>query len=102
MTRSRTVPRLLLALAMVLGACGSRWPEVNVRAFTDACLENARRARPDAPESALVAYCDCAVRRLQDDYSVEEFAAIEERSRRERKPAIEIVRVVEECAGVAR
>ena len=87
----------LLALGVLVG-CAARWPDERREAFTRSCLANARRTRPTAPEDALVAYCNCAVERLQERYSPEEFSAIEAESVREKKPAMELVRVVEECA----
>lgn len=88
----------LAALALVAG-CAARWPEENRAAFARSCLANARKTRPTAPEEALVAYCDCAADRLQKRYTLEEFSAIEAQSVRENKPAMELVRVVEDCAG---
>jgi hypothetical protein len=73
-----------------------------VAAFGRACMANARKSRPTASEAALTSYCDCAAKRLQDRYSLEEFTAIEAKSVRENKPALELVRVVEECAELLR
>src|SRR5262245_9382967 len=107
-SRLGTVPRrprprlVLLLLPGLLASCAARWPEENVAAFSRACLANARRTRPTASEATLTAYCDCAAKRVQDRYSLEEFTAIEAQSVRENKPAMELVRVVEECAGLLR
>lgn len=89
---------LPVALAL-LASCASRWPEENVAAFSSACLANARKTRPSAPEAVLKDYCNCTLERLQSRYSLEEFTAIEARSMRENKPALELVEVVEDCAG---
>ena len=89
---------MVLALSL-LAACGARWPEENRAAFTRSCLANARKTRPTASEDALAAYCDCTASHLQARYSLEEFTALEAQSVRENKPAMEIVRAVEECAG---
>jgi hypothetical protein len=91
----------LVALGLLAG-CAARWPEENRAAFARSCLANARKTRPTATDEALVAYCDCAAQRLQERYSLEEFTAIEARSVRENKPAMELVYVVEECAGRVR
>ena len=88
----------LLALGL-LAACGPRWPEENRAAFARSCLANARKTRPAATEEALVAYCDCTADHLQARYSLEEFTALEAQSVREKKPAMELVRAVEDCAG---
>lgn len=88
----------MLALCL-LTACGAPWPEENRAAFARSCLANARRTRPTASEEALVAYCDCTATHLQARYSLEEFTAMEAQSVRENKPAMEIVRAVEDCAG---
>ena len=89
---------MLVALGLLAG-CAARWPEENRAAFARSCLANARKTKPTAPEDALVSYCDCAAARLQRRYSLEEFTALEAQSVRENKPAMELVRVVEECAG---
>ena len=88
----------VLALCF-LAACSARWPEENRAAFARSCLANARKTRPTATEDALVAYCECTASHLQARYSLEEFTALEARSVRENKPAMEIVRAVEDCAG---
>lgn len=93
MRRSAAVALCLLA------ACGARWPEENRAAFARSCLANARKTRPTATEEALGAYCECTANHLQARYSLEEFTALEAQSVRENKPAMEIVRAVEECAG---
>jgi hypothetical protein len=91
----------LVALGLLAG-CGPRWPEENLEAFTRACLANARKQKPDAPEQALVDYCRCTADGLQRRYTIEQFEAIEQRSMREKKPAMELVEVVEECTGRSR
>jgi hypothetical protein len=92
--------RLSAALALcLLAACGARWPEENRAAFTGSCLAQARKTRPAAAEEALAAYCECTVDYLQARYSLEEFTAMEARTKRDNKPPIEVVRAVEECAG---
>jgi hypothetical protein len=91
-----------LAAAVLLAGCASRWPEENAAAFEQSCLTNARRSRPEAPEEAHRAYCRCALDRLQARYSLSEFEALETQSVREQKPALELLRVVEECAGRVR
>jgi hypothetical protein len=85
-----------------LAACGARWPEENRAAFARSCLANARKTRPTASEKALVSYCECTARHLQARYTLEQFTALEAQSVRENKPALEIVRAVEECAGQLR
>jgi hypothetical protein len=94
----RRVGLTLVAFGLLAG-CAARWPEENRAEFTRSCLANARKTKPTAPEDALAAYCDCAATRLQERYSLEEFTAIEARSVRENKPALELVQVVEDCAG---
>jgi len=94
----RRVGLTLVALGLLTG-CAARWPEENRAAFARSCLANARKTKPTASEEALVAYCDCAADRLQERYSLEEFTAMEAKSVRENKPAMELVRVVEDCAG---
>ena len=93
----RRVGLSLAALALLAG-CGARWPEENRDAFTRNCLATARKNKPQAPEQALVDYCDCAADGLQRRYTLEQFEAIEQRSMREKKPATELIEVVEECA----
>jgi hypothetical protein len=97
--------RQLLGLTLgagLLAACAAHWPEENVVAFSRSCLANARKSRPDASEAALVAYCDCAAQRLQAEYSLAEFQALEAESLRTNKPALALVRVVEECGSRVR
>jgi len=94
------VRRIALMLALgCLAGCTSRWPEENREAFARSCLATARKNKPKAPEQPLVDYCDCAADRLQRRFTLEQFEAIEARSMREKKPAMELVEVVEECAG---
>jgi hypothetical protein len=92
------VRRFAVVALCLLAACGTRWPEENRAAFARSCLANARKTQPTAPEAALVAYCDCTADHLQKRYSLEEFEAIEAKSLREKKPPMELVEVVEECA----
>ena len=97
-------PRLRRALVLVLSAgllasCANRWPEENVAAFGRSCVANARKSRPGADEATLVAYCDCAAERLQAEYSLEQFEALEAESVRTNKPALGLVRAVEECGS---
>ena len=87
----------LMLAAGLLASCATRWPEENVAAFGRSCLANARKSRPDASEAALIAYCDCAAERLQAEYSFAEFEALEAETLRTNKPALGLVRVVEEC-----
>jgi hypothetical protein len=94
----RRVGVSLLALGLLAG-CAPRWPEENREAFSRSCLATARKTQPTAPEEALTSYCDCTADRLQDQFSLEEFMALEARSVRENKPPMELVRVVEECTG---
>ena len=94
----RRVGLSLLALALLAG-CAARWPEENREAFARNCIATAQKTRPTASEAAIKSYCDCAADRLQERFSLDEFMALEAQSVRENKPAIEMVRVVEECAG---
>lgn len=94
----RRVGLSLVTLGLVAG-CAARWPEENRAAFARSCLANARKTRPQAAEQSLVDYCDCAADRLQRRFTIEQFEAIEAKSLREQKPAMELVEVVEECAG---
>jgi hypothetical protein len=88
----------LLALGLLAG-CAARWPEENREAFTRNCVATAQKTKPTASEEAIESYCDCAADRLQERFSLEEFMALEAQSVRENKPPMELVRVVEECAG---
>jgi hypothetical protein len=91
---------VLIVLMLVAAAgCAAQWPEENRAAFTSACLANARKTRPGTSEEALAAYCKCAVERAQAEYTLEEFKALEAQSVRENKPAMGLVRLVEDCAG---
>ena len=94
----RRVGLSLLAFGLLAG-CTARWPDDTRDAFTRNCLANARKTKPTASEEELASYCDCAADRLQERFSLEEFTALEAQSMRENKPPIELVRVVEECAG---
>ena len=93
---------LSLVAAALLAGCTQRWPEENREAFTRSCLASARKSKPEAPERALADYCECTADKLERRFTLEQFEAIEQRSMREKKPAMELVEAVEECTGRAR
>ena len=97
----RRVVLSLLAVGLLAG-CAARWPEENREAFMRNCLGQARKTQPTAPVEALTSYCECTVDRLQERFSLKEFEALEAQSVREKKPPMELIRVVEECAGRVR
>jgi len=93
---------LSLVAAALLAGCTQRWPEENREAFTRSCLATARKNTPEAPEQVLADYCNCTADHLQRRFTLEQFEAIEQKSMREKKPAMELVEAVEECTGRAR
>jgi hypothetical protein len=93
---------LSLVAAALLAGCTQRWPEENREAFTRSCLATAHKNKPEAPEKVLVDYCECTADRLERRFTLEQFEAIEQKSMREKKPAMELVEAVEECAGRVR
>jgi hypothetical protein len=59
----------------VLFSQNNRYPQETVDTFPDACVASAIRA--GAPKDQAEPYCDCAVLQVQNEFTYEEFQAIE-------------------------
>jgi hypothetical protein len=82
------VPVVLLTL---LAACnqGEEYPRQVVENFMGACT-----AQPGATEEA----CSCAIERIQEEMTLEEFVRFEARLEEGGQPPPEIQEIVQECA----
>jgi hypothetical protein len=62
------------------GEAGEEYPAEVQRTVLDSCLTSARAAAgAQAPEDVLVASCECALQRIQEEFSLDEFTDLEQR-----------------------
>jgi hypothetical protein len=70
------------------GAKGEPYPQEARRTFLQAC---------DAQEGASRAACECALERIEERYSFEEFRRIDAAAARGQQPPREVTRIAENC-----
>lgn len=87
----RTHVVLCLVLGSLLVACnqGEEYPRQVVENFMSACT-----AQPGATEEA----CSCAIERIQEEMTLDEFVRFEARLEEGGQPPSEIQEIVQECA----